>query len=84
MNKIIPILVVGILVLSVFGIPAVTSKYTISDNQPPNDPEIYGPSKGKVGVTYLFNVVTSDPENQNVSYYIEWGDGTRYRVDLLF
>jgi hypothetical protein len=48
----------------------------VSDNQPPNNPEITGPSKGKVGIMYLFTIVTKDPENQNVSYYIEWGDGT--------
>ncbi len=47
-----------------------------SDNRPPNDPTITGPRKGKVGATYLFNFWTTDPENQNVSYYIEWGDGT--------
>jgi hypothetical protein len=76
MNKIISISVVGILFLSGFGIVAATSKYMTISNQPPNDPKIYGPSKGKVGVTYLFNVVTSDPENQNVSYFIEWGDET--------
>jgi len=74
--KIIPISMIGILILSVFGIVSVSSKYTISDNLPPNDPEITGPAKGKVGITYLFTIWTEDPEHQNVSFYIEWGDGT--------
>jgi hypothetical protein len=76
MNKIISILVAIIVIFSGFGIVAATSKYMIVNNQPPNDPKIWGPSIGKVGTEYLFNVVTTDPENQNVSYFIEWGDNT--------
>jgi hypothetical protein len=49
---------------------------SVLDNQPPRNPEIMGPAQGKVGITYLFTVVATDPEKQNVSYYIEWGDGT--------
>ena len=47
-----------------------------SDNRPPNDPTITGPRKGKAGVAYVFNFWTTDPENQNVSYFIDWGDNT--------
>jgi hypothetical protein len=48
----------------------------VSDNRPPNDPQIVGPSKGRAGVSYLFIFRTTDPENQNVSYFIDWGDNT--------
>ena len=76
MNKMISISVAVIVIFSGFGIVVATSKYMTICNQPPNDPEIRGPSKGKVGITYVFTVVTTDPENQNVSYFIEWGDET--------
>lgn len=45
------------------------------ENQPPNEPAITGPSKGKVGNSYQFNFSSADPEGNNVSYYIEWMDG---------
>ncbi len=76
MNKIISISVVGILFLSGFSIVAATSKYTTPLNQPPNDPRMFGPTSGIIGRPYFFVITTSDPENQNVSYFIDWGDGT--------
>jgi len=47
-----------------------------NENQPPNVPEITGPQYGDVGVEYEYLFVTTDPEEENVSYYIDWGDGT--------
>jgi hypothetical protein len=75
-------LVVGIILLfiGVAVAPSINSTghqmIVASDNHPPNDPTITGPQKGKVGVAYLFNFWTTDPENQNVSYFIDWGDNT--------
>ena len=45
-------------------------------NHPPNAPDICGPIQFRVGeyVPFTFNAV--DPNGDNVSYYIEWGDGT--------
>jgi subtilisin family serine protease len=42
----------------------------------PYPPEISGPSEGEVGEEYDFTFVTTDPLGSNVTYYIEWGDGT--------
>ena len=76
------LLALGIIVLfiGVAVAPSINSTGSqtiiISDNHPPNNPIIIGPSRGKVGVAHIFTIVTTDPENQNVSYYIEWGDGT--------
>lgn len=47
----------------------------ISGNNPPNPPEIRGPSKGKTGTTYTYYFSTTDPEKNNVYYYIDWNDG---------
>ena len=46
------------------------------ENTPPDTPVITGPTYGKAGVTYLYGFETTDPENHDVFYYIDWGDGT--------
>ena len=48
----------------------------IGGNNPPEIPEIRGPSNGKTGTSYTYYFSTSDPEENNVYYYIEWGDGS--------
>jgi len=47
-----------------------------SVNCPPEVPQIAGPIHGKPGEEYEFYFRTYDPEGDNVSYYIEWEDGT--------
>ncbi len=47
-----------------------------SVNCPPDEPHIAGPTRGKPGEKYTFYFLTFDPEGDNVSYYIEWEDGT--------
>ena len=48
----------------------------ICQYQPPNIPLIKGPSKGKPGVEYTFYISTNDPNNDDIYYYIDWGDET--------
>jgi len=48
---------------------------SIVENEPPNKPTITGPINGKPGVTYLYIFVTTDPDGDEVSYYVDWGDG---------
>ena len=48
----------------------------IGDNLPPENPSIEGPLNGKINVEQDYVVVTSDPENNNVYYFIDWGDDT--------
>jgi len=45
-------------------------------NAAPNTPIINGPTKGKPGVSYNYTFMSSDPDGDNVFYYIDWGDGT--------
>jgi CubicO group peptidase (beta-lactamase class C family) len=45
------------------------------ENSPPALPEISGPSSGKSGVEYDFSFVTNDPDEDDIWYYIDWGDG---------
>jgi len=45
-------------------------------SDPPNAPTISGPASGIEGLEYDFTFVTSDPNDDDVFYYIDWGDGT--------
>ena len=48
----------------------------INPNNPPDDPIISGPEKGKPGSTYKYTITGTDPESSMVSAYIMWGDDT--------
>jgi len=48
---------------------------TIYDNHPPETPDIQGTTTGKPGAMYLYTFTTTDPETDEVFYYIDWGDG---------
>jgi hypothetical protein len=45
-------------------------------NNKPNTPAIDGPAKGKVGKPITYTFVATDPDGDDVSYYVDWGDGT--------
>ena len=47
----------------------------MDENQPPNKPYIDGPTSGKAGTSYTYNFSATDPNVDEVEYYIEWGDG---------
>jgi hypothetical protein len=47
---------------------------TVTDTAP-LAPEIQGSTEGKVGTPIPYSFVFQDPENDNLSYYINWGDG---------
>ncbi len=49
---------------------------SIIDNEPPNIPTITGQTAGKSNVTYLYTFVTTDPDGDDVYYYVDWGDDT--------
>ena len=44
-------------------------------NSPPDIPDINGPTKGTIGQEYDFSFVSSDIDEDNIWYYIDWGDG---------
>jgi len=44
-------------------------------NIPPNEPIIEGPQTGKEGIEYTFNFTATDPDSDDLEYYIRWGDG---------
>jgi hypothetical protein len=48
---------------------------TIVENEPPNAPTIDGPGRGSAGTSYEYTFTSTDPNEDQVSYYIKWGDG---------
>ena len=48
----------------------------IYENSPPLKPTITGEQKLKMNTEYKFDFTTTDPNNNNIFYYIDWGDGT--------
>ncbi len=54
------------------GIEAIYSDYLVP---PPEIPTIYGPSNGKRNIVYDFNLTTTHPEELDIWYWIDWGDG---------
>jgi hypothetical protein len=44
-------------------------------NQPPNDPDIKGPNSLKINEEGTFTVTGTDPNEDQIYLYIDWGDG---------
>jgi hypothetical protein len=53
----------------------------IKDNQPPSKPRINGPQVRPPG-TYEYTFNATDPDGDNVSYLIDWDDGTTEETDF--
>ena len=47
----------------------------LDPNGPPVAPIINGPASGKPDITYSFTFVSEDPNDDDVFYEIDWGDG---------
>jgi len=45
-------------------------------NQPPSAPDIEGKTSGTVGVEYSYGFCSTDPDGDNITICISWGDGT--------
>ena len=46
-----------------------------SSNNPPETPDIDGPTNGSAGTSYTYIFNSIDPDGDDVFYYIKWGDG---------
>lgn len=51
-------------------------------NVPPNTPIIRGETNGAIHTTYNYTIHTSDVDQNEVKYYIDWGDNTHNITDL--
>ncbi len=43
-------------------------------NEKPNNPTIKGPEKGNPGIEYSYKISATDPDEDNLEFYIKWGD----------
>jgi len=58
------------------GKPGDQSEYHIRiGDKPPEPPTIYGEVRGIPDVFYEYGIISIDPESDNLSYDIDWGDG---------
>ena len=51
-------------------------EYIYKFQKPPMAPMITGPERVKPGIEYDYSFMSTDPEDDFLSYYIDWGDGT--------
>jgi len=67
----------GIIYNMLGGITAWTlAGYPTIANQQPGAPIITGPINGKAGEEQDYKIVTTDPDGDDIHYYINWSDGT--------
>ncbi len=45
------------------------------ENLPPNAPTINGPTSGKKGIEYEYTINATDPDGNNIKYFVDWDDG---------
>ena len=48
--------------------------FNVSANEPPSLPDINGPIKAKEGEVLTYTFVSIDPEGDDISYCIQWGN----------
>jgi len=48
--------------------------YIDIENHPPETPTLTGRQSGKNGTVYSYTFSTTDPDNDDVKYYLNWGD----------
>ncbi|RKY94376.1 MAG: hypothetical protein DRQ06_05320 [Candidatus Hydrothermota bacterium] len=51
-----------------------SSVLTITINSPPDTPTIIGETKGKAGQEYEYTFSATDPDDDEVYLYVDWGD----------
>ena len=49
---------------------------TSAPNHAPGAPSIQGPSSGKANTNYTFTFAANDTDQDQLQYYVDWGDGT--------
>jgi len=45
-------------------------------NNQPDKPTINGPTSGKIDNSYTYSISSTDEDNDQIYYYIDWGDGS--------
>lgn len=54
----------------------ITHHLNIEHNDPPQKPEISGRTRIQSGRYYTYSLVSTDPDTDDLFYFVDWGDGT--------
>jgi hypothetical protein len=65
--------IINILFCLILLIPIIST--TAAANQPPTAPTIDGPPNGNAGVQYTYGFCSEDPDGDNVTIIVNWGEG---------
>ena len=49
----------------------------------PNPPTITGEDNGQIETEYTYDVVSTDPEGDDIYYYVDWGDNCQSRTEFV-
>jgi hypothetical protein len=63
--------------------PVTSEVIIIQPNRPPNDPQIFGLEKGRVGTRYSFAALSDDLDKDDLKYIFDWGDGSQDESEFL-
>jgi len=63
-------------IYSIFQIDLIETNYGNSPPSKPNLNSVEDKCTGETGDTFTFNFDATDPEGENVKYYVDWDDGT--------
>ncbi|KYK23053.1 hypothetical protein AYK21_06600 [Thermoplasmatales archaeon SG8-52-2] len=73
------LLILGVIALFI-GLAFIPSFNAVSiskkENHPPDKPNIHGPKTGYLGVEYSFTINATDPDGDNITYIVDWCDGS--------
>lgn len=61
----------------------VTNASIVIPNRPPATPLIAGPGNGTKNTDYSYVFGSSDEDHDDITYFIDWGDGTTYQTEYL-
>jgi hypothetical protein len=57
--------------------------FNVIISNPPDKPDIEGPTSVRVNVEQEFTVVSIDPDDDDIKYYIDWGDNSTLETDYF-
>jgi hypothetical protein len=59
-------------------------RFFFAENHPPNDPSIpSGPDSGISGTSYSYSTSSGDPDDDQIKYTFDWGDGTTSETNFV-
>ncbi len=64
----------GLLLVSGVAAGTLLPKNSVTENHRPEAPTITGPTSVKIGNGYTWSFNSTDPDGDNLTYYVDWGD----------